>query len=1593
MKLRTISFVLALISGVLSAQVDVLTAQYNLSRTSSNIQETILTRANVNSVQFGKLFTRAVDAPFYASPLVVSNFNVPGVGIRNLVYIATLGNSVYAFDADDPHANAPYWVVNLGAPLSTGCCFLGPTLGILSTPVIERSTNTIYVTAIIQSSDVGLYLFALDLGTGALKFNSPRRITYTFPSGVTKTDASPWIQRAALLLYNNVLYVGTSNVVENDGDDATQEGFIQTFKADDLSVQLASFETTPTGEGGAFWQAGRGLAVDSEGNVFVVIDSGSYNPPTSFGDSVVKFGAGTLSPVDWFTPANWSSLYGGNLDQTANGVTLIPGTSLAVTGGKLGVIYLLDQTHLGGLEPGSGNTPLQLFQASQGCGATDCGQHLPTSFWPHATNPYLYVWDVHDHLRAYPFDPSSQRFLVGSTTTGTLLPSRAGGITVTSNGSADGTGIVWATTATQDPFFSAVPGTLRAYNANDITQELYNSDRDPTRDAMGTFVKMSTPIVANGKVYVNTQSNLLPVYGLLPNTGTIHVTVSVSASGPTVTVDGGTPFAGFQEFDWVPGSNHTLAASSTQSGGTGTQFVWQNWSDGLAASHSVTASAVTTLYTATFKTQYLLTTQASPVGGGTISPPSSFFDSNSSVPVTAAVNSGFTFVGFSGALAGTANPTSVTMSGPLTLTANFQSVTGATSFVTGFALNNPPLRNNFSGWVGMTFTVGPNALSVSSLGRICVAGNSGTHTIKLVNPDSGTDVPGGSLVLNMSGCAAGQFWFGQPASPITLAANGVYYLVSQEANGGDQWYDYGSVSHSSAAAVNHSLYSFDGSAWIPVSTANTSYVPPNFLYTVVPPGPPDLTIYKTHSGNFVQGQAGATYAITVTNSGGSPTTGTVSVTDNVPISLVPTSISGPGWSCTPPAGPCTRSDSLAPGSNYPPLTITLNVASDAPAQVVNTATVSGGGENNTSNDTANDPATVQPPLTETAFISGFTASAATLRNNFSGWVGMKFTVDANALNVSALGRVCIAGNTGTHIVKLVNVADETDVPGGSAILNLPGCAAGQFSYTALASSITLQPNTVYYLVSQEASGGDQWYDYGAVSPTNIAVVNSSLYFNGANWISVAGSNSSYVPPNFLYSVVTPVTIPITLQANSAGASLGVDGTTYGAPQTFNWAAGSSHTIAAPSPQTAGAGVQYVWSSWSDGGAVSHTVSPSSATTVTATFTTQYLLGTSVSPLWGGSITLSPSPADAYFPSGTSVQLTPVPNPGCTFSSWSGDVSGSDSSQAITMSAGRSLTANFQCSAPPPTNFVTGSALNAPVLRNDFSGWVGMKLTVGANPLSVVSMGRLCANASSGTHVVKFVYANTGADVPGGAAAVNLSGCEAGEYTYSSLASSIVLQANSSYYLVSQEFSGGDQWYDHGTISTTKVAAVNSSVYFNGANWILLGGTNSSYVPPDFQYTILPPDSSPPFVVDFNVNNRPLRNNFSGFVGMKLTVGASPIAISSLGRICVAGNLQTHTVELVRAGNGTIVSSVPVDMSGCTAGQFVYSALGAGITLQASTDYYLVSSEIVGGDQWYDYGAISTTLAGTVTSAAYSPDGTNWFPIAGPNNSYVPPNFK
>jgi hypothetical protein len=129
-------------------------------------------------------------------------------------------------------------------------------------------------------------------------------------------------------------------------------------------------------------------------------------------------------------------------------------------------------------------------------------------------------------------------------------------------------------------------------------------------------------------------------------------------------------------------------------------------------------------------------------------------------------------------------------------------------------------------------------------------------------------------------------------------------------------------------------------------------------YTFTPVFAPDVTVTKTHSGNFTQGDTGKTYSITVANSGAAATSGLVSVSDALPNGLGAVDIGGAGWSCNFSNLTCTRTDALGAGNSYPPITLTVNVAANAPGSVTNFASVSGGGETNTGNNQAADPTTI-----------------------------------------------------------------------------------------------------------------------------------------------------------------------------------------------------------------------------------------------------------------------------------------------------------------------------------------------------------------------------------------------------------------------------------------------------------------------------------------------------------------------------------------------------------------------------------------------------------------------------------------------------------
>ncbi len=271
MFLRCLITLTILGSGLLaqSGPSAITTGQYNAARTSATQAESILSPANVNTNQFGKLASWAVDGWIFAQPLYVPGISINGT-VKNVVYVATMHNTVYAFDADNL-GGTPLWSVNLGpsvkAPTANGCpssAFTGPELGILSTPVVDPTTNTMYAVA-AQPSGGGFihYLHALDLSTKAEKFGGPVQIQasvsgtgYDAQNGkVTLSTASADVQRAALLLANGTVYAAFGNC---GPDQDPWHGWLVGYNASNIQSQSFAFNTTPNGGQGGIWQSGRG---------------------------------------------------------------------------------------------------------------------------------------------------------------------------------------------------------------------------------------------------------------------------------------------------------------------------------------------------------------------------------------------------------------------------------------------------------------------------------------------------------------------------------------------------------------------------------------------------------------------------------------------------------------------------------------------------------------------------------------------------------------------------------------------------------------------------------------------------------------------------------------------------------------------------------------------------------------------------------------------------------------------------------------------------------------------------------------------------------------------------------------------------------------------------------------------------------------------------------------------------------------------------------------------------------------------------------------------------------------------------------------
>jgi len=536
------------------AQPPVLQRGYDAGVSGATLSEATLSTSNVAPSTFGLAFKLPVDDSIFAQPLYVPNVVINQV-THNVLYVATMSDTVYAFDADS--GGAPLWRLNLASlvgatpvPIAqfafSGNRNIVGNLGILSTPVIDLSTNTLYAVACTLESSTMVYrLHAIDIRSGSVRPGSGVQISGS--NGGSTFDARYQTQRVSLGLSGNNIVFGFGAVeLEFAGG---YVGWVMAYDKTTLA-QTGAFATVTTGNrGGGIWQSGRPPVVDSSGFVYLYVGNAygnGYDGIQDFSESVLKLDpANGLRLVDWFTPGNWASLDTGDLDLTSSGPLLIPGTSLIAGGGKTGDMYVLNTANLGKFN----STDSQVVQKLRISTSELRGGLV---YWQRSSangGPMMYDWGVSDRVKAYSFNGS----------TFATTPSAQGGVTnqifpggilaLSANSDTPGTGVLWATVATSGDAENnpPVPGALYAFNAGNVATELWDSTMNASRDSFGNFAKFVPPLVANGRVYVATWSNQVAVYGLL---GTVVSSVSPK-SGP---ITGGTAVT-------IAGSNFVSGAT------------------------------------------------------------------------------------------------------------------------------------------------------------------------------------------------------------------------------------------------------------------------------------------------------------------------------------------------------------------------------------------------------------------------------------------------------------------------------------------------------------------------------------------------------------------------------------------------------------------------------------------------------------------------------------------------------------------------------------------------------------------------------------------------------------------------------------------------------------------------------------------------------------------------------------------------------------------------------------------------------------------------------------------------------------------------
>ncbi len=574
--LATCSLVLTLTlfaGAAKAAPPDVATYHNDNSRTGLNSKESVLKPSNVNVNSFGALFTQQVDGQVYAQPLYLYKVTMADTKVHNVVYVATAHNSVYAFDADSSAgANAnPLWKVNFGASVPNGelgSDDINPEIGIIGAPVIDRAGGVLYVVSKVRGQDSSgnptytQQLHALDITSGAEKLGGPVTVEATAPgvgdgndgAGSVPFNAKIQHQRSALLLAGGQVII----VWASHGDNGPYHGWVMAYDAHTLK-QTYVFNTSPNAVTNGYplaaagiWMGGAGPAADSANSIFMVTGNGLYDligsQKPSYGDSILRFDSkGGYHIGDYFTPTNQQDLDNADADLGSGGILLLPNSvgsynhpHIAVSIGKDGILRLTDRDKLGRFDPFY-NNDVQEFGGIGGVWG------MPAYF-----NGSIYTGGSGDYLKAFSVGNGHIYRLTSQSPTGYGYPGPTP--SVSANGTTNS--IVWAIDTSS--YSSGGNSVLHAYDATNLSSELYNSNQAGARDAMGGATKFTVPTVVNGKVYVGSRNQLTvfgnatftpsptvsPVDGVYPSPLAVKITDTASNAVIYFTTDGSDPIPG-----------------------------------------------------------------------------------------------------------------------------------------------------------------------------------------------------------------------------------------------------------------------------------------------------------------------------------------------------------------------------------------------------------------------------------------------------------------------------------------------------------------------------------------------------------------------------------------------------------------------------------------------------------------------------------------------------------------------------------------------------------------------------------------------------------------------------------------------------------------------------------------------------------------------------------------------------------------------------------------------------------------------------------------------------------------------------------------